>query len=602
MNALLSTQTGHDRKTKAWAAARLIFLYFSPRSSERRFGCVAIVCISAACVAVVQLSVWINTISGQLFTALQDRNIQHFFEALGFLVIAIVLLIGFMLGRLYFQQVFELRWRRWLTALYTDRWADRATFYRMKFLEHGIDNPDQRIAEDIKQLISGTLSLLFGFFQSCISVVSFGLILWTLSGSVEIPIWYDWSSGRQTASLILPGYLVWVAVIYELVATFIAVKIGQSLKGLDNLQQRREADFRYGLVCLREEAEPVAILKGEATERDYASNRFAAIYRNGMRIIIVNARYSCFQYLSSQVTSYLPYIVAGPRYFAGAITLGEFVQINGAFANVEGSLAWFIGAFPTFAEWRATVDRLLEFVAALEACEAFQSKVTANQDSETLSFHADATLRRPDGSLLLKIASATAEIGPREHTAITGVSGSGKSTLLKTLAGLWPYGEGMIGVPAANATLFLPQKPYFPSGVSLQEALWYPQAAPAASDEEAQLLRDLELHHLVPVLDSAASADWCKILSLGEQQRLALIRAFVSKPKWLFMDEPFSALDQDNQRRAAALLNEKLKGTTIIYVGHSLPLGLNIKRHFVLSQQSLIPAPKCPASALVRQI
>ncbi len=589
------------RNIKAAAVTRLIWAYFGSSSPERIFARTSLLVALAAAAAVVALQVWINTTNGDLFNALQNRDTHGFFHAVVALAAGIVGLAVIWFCRLFVEQTFELRWRRWLTKLYLDRWTANEAFYRMRFLgsKKAIDNPDQRIAEDIKKLTSATVGIVLGLFQSSLRLLSFAALLWTLSGSIELPLWYDFTTGEFTSWVRIPGYLVWIAVIYETIATCIALTIGRSLVGLDNQQQRCEADFRYGLVRLREDAEAVAFLRGGSREHAYAIERFSKIYNVGMRLILVNARYSLFGLMSGQVTSYLPYLVAAPRFFMGAITLGEFIQINGAFSSVDGSLAWFMRMFPTLAEWRATIDRLIEFEEAMRSCENVRGGLqTISDGGNTFSVQPRSTIERPSGELLFRMSSHnnvfSLSLSEGENVIITGASGAGKSTLLRVFSGLWPFGGGVIAVPKSSDSLFLPQKPYFPSETSLRAAIWYSETPPLSDEaklKEAALFHDLGLWHLISALDDDRATDWCKCLSLGEQQRLSLVRAILIKPRWLFLDEPFSAIDEVQQQQAIKTLSSELTATTIVCVTHTpAHLGLNIKRHFDLRREGHDPS------------
>ncbi len=592
-----------NRKMRAFEMARLVCAYFSSKSEERLFARTGLVTILIASVSVVMLQVWINTINGNLFTALQNRDVHGFFDALLHLAGAILLLIGVWLGRLFAEQTFELRWRRWLTTQYVKRYTDNATLYRMRFLnsENTVDNPDQRIAEDVKKLTSGTLDIFLGLFQSSISLASFATLLWTLSGSVEIPLWYDWQSSRFTSWEKIPGYLLGVAVLYEVVATFIAIRIGRCLIGLNNTQQAHEADFRYGLVRLREDAEAAALLGGSAAECDHAIRRFQSVYRNGMRLIIANGRYSSFRLLSTQVTSYLPYFVAAPRYFMGGITLGEFIQINGAFSQVDSSLAWITRMFPAIADWRATVDRLIEFNQAIDEChQAHNSlKQASSEAPDNIALASGLSLHRPSGEMLFRVEPERNPNGlllvEGENIVLTGASGSGKSTLLRAIAGFWPHRRGEIRAPATDKSLFLPQRPYLPFGVTLREALWYPKMPASLGNSmkmEASLLYELGLESALPALENGRISDWCKELSLGEQQRLSLARAVLLQPRWLFLDEPFSAMDDMQRGIAMRVLSRDLSKTTIVCVAHTIAQpALMERRHLVLRREGIAFLP-----------
>jgi len=590
-----------ERDASTAATARLLHCYFSRQSDERSFARFAFLTILLLCFAVSGLNIWINTINGALFTALQQKDVHAFFSALLTLASALLLLIGIILSRVVLQRLFELRWRRWLTMRAMKRWTRDGTFYRMQIGTKGaaIDNPDQRVAEDIKSLVATTLRLAIGGFQALVSFFSFAALLWHYSGSLTLPVWYDWNTGHFSTYITIPGYLVWIAIIYQFAATWIAFRISRPLKVLENRQQRHEADFRHGLIKLREDAEAIALLHGGEREYAYAFARFGAIYRNGVELLKINARYLSFEVLSNQLTSYLPYFVAGPRYFLGAITLGEFVQINNAFGHVSGDLAWFIGMRPSLAEWRATLERLLAFEVATQQsytpeCAADELVWAANTE-DAFAFPEGIILETPQGAPLMRIGATlngeAVTLRAGEHVLMTGASGIGKSIFVKALAGFWPFGQGMIKVPR-KSLLILPQQPYFPFAASLREALWYPHLP--ASDEatrvrEKQLLTTFDLGGFIPLLERGTPQDWRKILSLGEQQHASLVRAALLQPHWLILDETVSGLATATQDRVLGALARACPATTFILIGHTpLHQAIAFRRHFSFTQQETL--------------
>jgi putative ATP-binding cassette transporter len=497
-----------------------------------------------------------NQATGALFTALQLREAPAFYRAFGIVVLLIVLYLAVAVLRVYLDQTLQLRWRRWLTDQYVTRWLTDRTFYRMRFSGR-VDNPDQRISEDVRLFIERSMSLGLGLLNSAATLVSFAALLWYLSGSITLPI-----GGFEVT---IPGYMFWVAVLYSGIGSVVAHLIGRPLIRLYNRQQAVEADFRFSLVRLREEAEGIALYGGEAQERRIALGRFRALYNNFKRIILRSNQFLMFQLLCSQGTSSFALLIAAPRYFSGAIQLGVLTQTANAFERVNEALSWFINGYTIFAEWRATVDRLTEFGAEIkrETAAAIRGPrtETAVQDAVDL---ADVGVSLPDGTPLLD--PVTLSFKPHESVLLQGSSGSGKSTLFRVLAGLWPFATGHIRMPTGATTLFLPQRPYIPIG-SLRAALWFPARPVASRDAEARAaLAAAGLPALRQRLDE--EAHWGQVLSLGEQQRLAIARALLIKPDWLFLDEATSATDEDEEAALYRAVVKALPSTTVISIGH----------------------------------
>jgi vitamin B12/bleomycin/antimicrobial peptide transport system ATP-binding/permease protein len=501
-----------------------------------------------------------NQANGALFTALQQQNAPGFYRAFVIVVSLILLYLAIAVLRVYLDQTLQLRWRRWLTDQYLTRWLAGRTFYRMRFSGR-VDNPDQRISEDVRLFIERSMSLGVGFLNSLATLASFAALLWYLSGSITLPI--------GGFDITIPGYMFWVAVLYSGLGSVIAHLIGRPLIRLHNRQQAVEANFRFSLVRLREEAEGIALYGGEAQERSIALGRFRTLYDNFKRIILRNNQFLMFQLLFSQGTSSFALLIASPRYFAGTIQLGVLTQTANAFERVNEALAWFIASYTIFAEWRATVDRLTEFSAEIkgESAAAILGTRTETAAQDTVDLE-DVGVSLPDGGPLL--APVTISFKPHEAVLLQGPSGSGKSTLFRVLAGLWPFTTGHIRLPAGATTLFLPQRPYIPIG-TLRQALWFPTRAVVRRDTEARAaLASVGLPALRKRLNE--EAHWSQTLSLGEQQRLAIARALLIKPDWLFLDEATSAIDEAEEAALYHRIAEVLPATTVISIGHRASL------------------------------
>jgi putative ATP-binding cassette transporter len=525
-------------------------------SDERWSARALLAAIIALNLGLVYVNVLLNGANGAIFNALQMKNSGAFFSAFGTIIALILLYLLIALLRYFLNQTLQLRWRRWLTDQFLTRWLADQAYYRMRFSGR-VDNPDQRISEDIQQFISQTLNLGLGLLSSVVTLASFAAILWRLSGSIALPI-----AGHQ---IIIPGYMFWVAVLYSGIGSVLAHLIGRPLIRLSNRQQGVEADFRFSLMRLREEAEGIALYGGERQERGIALGRFSAVYDNFSQLIRRNTQYLVFEILIGQLAAFFPLLVASPRYFSGAIELGALMQTSNAFGRVNDALSWFINSYTTFADWRATVDRLTEFSRELthEAATAGSGARRETTTRQTIDLK-DVGIVLPNGSKLL--TPTTISLRPHEAVLFQGSSGSGKSTLFRVLAGLWPFATGRIELPAGATTLFLPQRPYMPIG-TLREALWFPAKPASHGDDEARAtLAAVDLPAFAERLGE--TAHWSQVLSPGEQQRLAIARALLNKPDWLFLDEATSALDEDQQAALYRKLAGALPQTTIVSIGH----------------------------------
>jgi vitamin B12/bleomycin/antimicrobial peptide transport system ATP-binding/permease protein len=542
------------------------------RSEERWSARVLLVSIIGLSLGLVGVSLLQNLATGALFTALQQHNAPHFYRAFVIVVLLILLYLAVAVLRAYLDQVLQLRWRRWLTDQYVTRWLANRIFYRMRFSGR-VDNPDQRISEDVRLFIERSGSLALGLLNSLATLGSFAALLWYLSGSITLPI--------GDFGLTIPGYMLWIALLYAGLGSVVAHLIGRPLISLNNRQQAVEADFRFNLLHLREEAEGIAFHGGETQERSTALGRFRALYENFRRIILRNSIIWVFQLLFSQVTSFLALLIASPGYFSGAIELGVLIQTAHAFERVNEALSWFIGSYTSFAQWRAAAERLTEFATEInrqaEAASSGTRTITALQDTIDLY---DVGVFLPDGKPLL--SPITLSFKPHQAVLLKGTSGSGKSMLIRVLAGLWPFAIGRIRLPAGAKTLFLPQRPYMPMG-TLREALWFPAPPPPGREAEAcAALASVGLSSLSERLDEYSH--WVQMLSLGEQQRLAIVRALLIKPDWLFLDEATSAIDEEEEAALYRIVADALRSTTVISIGHRGSLDAHHQRVITLDK------------------
>ena len=536
------------------------------RSEERGRGLLLLAAVVGLNLALVAMNVLLSYWSREFFNSMQERDEAAFFGLLlwgrhtdsgpmpGFIFVAAAY-IAVAVYALYLQQALQIRWRRWLTREYLDGWlADRA-YYRIALLDAGTDNPDQRLAEDLRMFVDDTLELGLGLMRSVVTLFSFIVVLWSLSGPLEV------------LGVSVPGYMVWVALLYAAGGTWLAHLIGRTLIGLNFDRQRVEADFRYALVRLRDNVEGVALHAGEADEKRGLLLRFGALVGNWWAIMTATKRLTMFTATYGQAAIVFPYLVAAPRYFSGAIPLGGLTQTATAFSQVQGALSWFVDRYSSIAEWRATVQRLTGFQAAIEAART----AAANGDgpraapAEGPDLALDGvTLALPDGRVLVEDASL--RIAQGERVVVTGPSGSGKSTLFRALAGIWPFGRGRVRLPAEARALFLPQRPYLPLG-TLRRVVCYPAEAAGVPDAAVRAaLRDAGLGQLEPRLDEEDA--WDRRLSGGEQQRVALARALLIKPDWLFLDEATASLDPEAEAAFYTLLRERLPDATLVSIAH----------------------------------
>ena len=540
---------------------RAFWALFKPYwfSEERLIARLLLFAIIALTLGMVYMNVQINQWQNLFFNTLQDKNKAEFYrQILRFAALATIWIVMSVYS-LYLTQMLQIRWRRWLTDKYLKDWLTDRTYYPMQLKGRQTDNPDQRIAEDLRIFVNQTLSLSIGLLNALVTLVSFVGVLWALSGPLVIPL-----DGRE---IVIPGYMLWAALLYATLGNWLANRIGRPLIGLNFEQQRYEADFRYSLMRFRENMEGVALYRGEDDELRGFSARFRGIYANWWAIMKRQKQLTWFISGYGQLAVIFPFVVAAPRFFSGAIALGGLMQTASAFGYVRESLSWFINVYTSFAEWKATVDRLIGFHQAIEAAQRAQQdnpgiELASGPDGALKLDRLELDL--PTGETLVSRASLDIALGSR--VLLQGPSGSGKSTLFRAIAGIWPFGRGRILHPAQFDRLFLPQRPYFPLG-TLREALCYPSRLESFTDIEiGEALTAVGLSHLLARLDQ--SADWTTQLSGGEQQRVAFARAILEKPAWLFLDEATSNLDDASQAELYALLTDRLKHTTIVSIAH----------------------------------
>ncbi len=568
-----AAEPDHERFLKrAW---RLACPYW--RSSER----VLAWALLAASIGLTLFMVWIdvlfNTWQKDFYNALEEKNEADFWALLAWFCLLAAVMITAAVYQQYLQRMLEMRWRAWVTARYTTTWLEQNTFYRLE-LDRSTDNPDQRITEDVRLFTSGVLNLSLGLLNAVVTLVSFIGILWLASGPLAITL-----GGMH---FVIPGYMVWAALLYALAGSVITWMLGRPLVRLSNEQQAREADFRFGLMRLRENAEGVALYRGSAVERAASERLFGRVLTNWWDLIRTTKRLRFFTISYAQVAIVFPFWVAAGRYFSGQVTLGQLMQISSAFDKVRESLSWFVTTYAELAAWKASVDRLLGFHDAVAAARAAQDHagLAIRSSEQSLSITGrGVTIQLPDGRTVLQPTNFTIERGAR--VLLTGASGSGKSTFFRALSGIWPFAGGTIEIPATTRMLFLPQKPYMPVG-SLRAAVAYPEPADQFDDKVlGETLGRVHLAHLAGALDE--ERNWSLQLSPGEQQRLAIARALLVRPDWLFLDEATASLDEATEAGMYELLQAELPQATLLSIAHRPQVARHHEHHWHLEAGQL---------------
>ncbi len=567
----------------AWQLTRPYFMTSEERWSARGL----LLAIIAMNLTLVGLSVVLSFWRREFYNALQDKDWVAFLQLLflyrktpsgllpGFCEVAAVHIV-LAVYSVYLNQLLQIRWRRWLTRQFLTEWlADRA-YYRISLTSTpgavGTDNPDQRVAEDLRDFTDTTLSLSLGFLSNLVSLVSFIGILWGLSGAIEV------------LGIPIPGYMVWVALAYAVIGTWLTHLVGRPLAILSFRQQRVEADFRYALMRIRENMESIALYRGEQEETVTLRDRFGAVIANWRLIMNRTKLLNSLVVGYDQVAVVFPIVVAAPRYFAGAMQLGGLMQTVGSFGSVQSSMSWFIEAYASLAQWRAIVERLATFHRAIvkaraEAGEGFLSAASPDGNVRLQ----DVTMLLPDGTKLLDHADLL--LTPGHSVIITGRSGTGKSTLFRAFAGLWPFGSGQVQLPSKS--FFLPQRPYIPLG-TLRHVITYPNAVDAFTQADmTQVLRDAGLPQLCDRLDH--DDNWPLRLSMGEQQRIALARALLAKPEWIFLDEATASLDPEAEEDLYRILKERLPNATLVSIAHRPSVAAFHEKRLVFTRSGTSP-------------
>lgn len=526
------------------------------QSEEKKKAFFLLGCIIALTLGVVYMLVLLNQWNNSFYSALQNYDTKKIFDELIHFSWLAAIYILLAVYSYYLQQTLILNWRRWLTTRFIDIWLQNKTYYNLQMFGKDTDNPDQRISEDVRQFVEMTLSFGIGILKAFCTFASFVVILYNLSGSLSFTF-----MGKTWT---INGYMLWASLLYSVIGTYITHIVGRKLVKINFIQQKYEADFRFSMIRLRESAESVAFYRGEAQEGSVFKQRFKMLLDNFWKLVNKQKQLVFLNSGYSQIAIIFPFVVAMNRYLTKEVTLGGLMQVASAFGRVQDSLSYFVDMYSSIAQWQAVVMRLTCFGHHMhdvyQQAERFHVERFAAADVVEVD---NMQINLPDGKPLLENISFT--LHPGHNVLIKGVSGSGKSTLLRAISGIWPFVDGKIFLPERDKLMFIPQKSYLPLG-TLRAALNYPGNKPIDDTELIYLMDLCQIGYLKDKLD--LEADWSHVLSVGEQQRLAFVRAHIQQPQWLFLDEATSALDEDTEANMYSLLQERLQQTTVVSVGH----------------------------------
>jgi vitamin B12/bleomycin/antimicrobial peptide transport system ATP-binding/permease protein len=492
----------------------------------------------------------------ELGNALGARDLPAF--RMGFVSMIFFMLLSVVIPAYadWLQQLIRIRWRRWLTADCVQRWIAPHAYTQEELHRGEIDNPDVRIAEDVRDFVSSSLGLSLSLLSSIVTLASFGMMLWNLSSAWAIPV-----AGH---TLRFPGLMLWISVGFALFSMWLTNRVGRRLIPINFDRIRVEADFRYGMVHYRDNVEAVALLHGEQAERKDAAERFDRVADNFRQLVGAQRNLNILTQGMGQANSLVPLAVAGLAYFGNLVPLGVIPQTRYAYGQVAGGLAWFVNAYQEIARWRANIERLLSFLDVMDTAEReFEhGGITITHeayDSVRLEdLHVETARGRP------VLDGVSAKLAAGDEVALVGRQGSGRSMLVRALAGIWPFGSGQIHQPPRDRIVFLSRRRYLPVG-TLRAAVCYPADADAFADEQiTQALEAFGLASLLPRLNDVEP--WWQTLSPHEQQRLALASVVLQQPKWIVLDDATSDLDEQSEAMVYDALKKRLPGVGLLAV------------------------------------
>lgn len=554
-------------KTTRWA--RQFWLlgkdYLSPKRSAKPL--VYFIVIVFFNLLSVRLDILFSNWYKAMYDALQKMDENVFWLQMMVFSVLAVIHIGNILLTYYLTQRFNIQWRMWLNENMVEKWMARQAYYKSQYVYNQLDNPDQRIQQDVQSYVRSSIGFATGVISSVVSIVAFTQILWNLAGPMNI------------AGVVVPHAMVFLVFIYVLVTSIFAFRIGRPLIHLNFLNERLNANYRYSLIRVKEYAESIAFFRGEKMEKNVLYKQFDHVIDNVWKMVYMTLKLSGFNVMMTQISVIFPFVIQAARYFSKQIQLGDLIQTAQSFGRVQSALSYFRNVYDDFTGYRAVLDRLTGFHSAIN--QATQVSQVVLKDSESAVVFERLFVKKPTGEVLIKDLNLNLPQGT--SVLIKGASGSGKTTLLRTVAGLWSFSEGTVYCPQHHA-LFLSQKPYLPQG-RLIDALYYPDVAPADVDLTAAsvILRQVQLGHLEDRLEQ--ENDWMRILSLGEQQRLSFARLLIHKPVVAFLDEATASLDEGLEDAMYRLLRERLPHTTVISVGHRSTLQIHHEKQLVINPQ-----------------
>ncbi len=551
----------HEPESKYWAVASELWSLIREMKGSPKLK--HILALTAGLVTVLLVNmvfqVYLNNWNGAFYRAIEQKNVSMVWHQTWVALQLIAILLTVVVSQTWLHERMKISLREWLSHKLLDHWLQPGRAYRLAITSDTGVNPDQRIQEDVRNFSEGSADLSIGLTQSSLLLVSFIGVLWAMSSGIKFEV-----SGHMVQ---IPGYMVWVAILYAIIGSWVTARVGRPLIKLNEERYAHEGDFRFSIVRVSESSESIGFYSGEKDERKIINKSLGEVLEITRKSSGALARLTWITSGYGWLMLLVPVLVALPGYLQGALDLGGLMMVVGAFGQVQNSLRWFVDNFARIADWRAALHRVVVFRDAMRVVDEYENssaqiELVDHPEGHLQFDHTKVSLI--DGEVV--IADATAHIRPGERVLIMGPSGSGKSTLLRAVGGLWPWGSGKIHLPPRDQIMFLPQKPYMPMG-TLAEALNYPVKHAGYSREEmGTALARVNLEEFIPLLDQLER--WDKLMSLGQQQRLAFARLLLHKPKWVFLDEATSALDDQNQHTVMTLFTEELHETALLSIGH----------------------------------